>query len=130
MLDRIDLCAETKEVPFQQLQSADRQESSAQIREQVSRARQIQLVRYKGTKIQFNSQLDVEGIKRYCSINKEEQEFMGEVYHRLDLTARSYHRILKVARTIADLEGADKITRAHLSEAVCYRMADKKFWTR
>lgn len=55
---------------------------------------------------------------------------MGEVYHRLDLTARSYHRILKVARTIADLEGMDKITRKHLSEAVCYRMADKKFWTR
>lgn len=130
LLDRIDLCAETKEVPFQKLQSVEKQESSAQIREQVSRARKIQLDRYRNTEIQFNSELSVDGIRKYCPIGREEQEFMGEVYHRLDLTARSYHRILKVARTIADLEGSDIISRAHLSEAVCYRMADKKFWTR
>ena len=131
LLDRIDLCAETKEVPFKELQSnQNSRESSAQIRKQVSLARKRQLERYQGTDIQFNAQLDVEGLRKYCAIRGEEQEFMEQVYHKLELTARSYHRILKVARTIADLEGADTISRKHLSEAVCYRMADKKFWTR
>lgn len=130
LLDRIDLCAEMQEISFGQLSGSKAQESSAQIRQQVTRARGIQLERYRGTPIQFNSQLDIEGIQKFCAIGKEEYAFMEQVYHKLDLTARSYHRILKVARTIADLEGALDITQEHLSEAVCYRMADKKFWTR
>lgn len=130
LLDRIDLCAEMQELSFQQLSSNKEQESSVQVREKVTRARAIQLERYRDMDIQFNSQLNIEGIHRFCVISGAEAEFMEEVYHRLDLTARSYHRILKVARTIADLEGDELISEKHLSEAVCYRLADKKFWTR
>ncbi len=130
LLDRIDLCAEAKEVPFEKLATTVKQESSSQILERVKKARELQLERFKGKEIQFNSQINIEEIQQYCSLKKQEQEFMKQIYHRFDLTARSYHRILKVARTIADLEGEEQISQNHLSEAVCYRMADKKFWTR
>lgn len=130
LLDRIDLCAEAKEIPFDKLNSNIRQESSAQIRVRVRKAREMQLKRFKDKNIQFNSQINIEEIQQYCSLNKENQEFMKQIYHRFDLTARSYHRILKVARTIADLDGEEEIDQSHLSEAVCYRIADKKFWTR
>lgn len=130
LLDRIDLCTEIREVPFAQLCQEKAGESSAQIQEQVKRARKIQLERYKGTGIQFNSQLGTKEMKNFCKIESKEQEFMENIYHKLNLTARSYHRILKIARTIADFEGAEKIRQEHLSEAVCYRVADKKFWTR
>lgn len=130
LLDRIDLCAEAKEVPFEKLNSKQKQESSAEIRDKVTRARKIQLQRFEGKDIQFNSQINIEDIHKYCELNKENQEFMKQIYHRFELTARSYHRVLKVARTIADLDGEERINRSHLSEAICYRMADKKFWTR
>lgn len=90
----------------------------------------MQLKRFQGMDLQFNSQIRSEMIHDFCRIDKKEQEFMEQVYHKLDLTARSYHRILKIARTIADLEGEEEILPKHLSEAVCYRIADKKFWTR
>lgn len=131
LLDRIDLCAETKEIPYKELMgSCEKNETSAEIREAVTKAREIQLERYKKSGICFNSQLDVEGIQKYCAIDSEGQKYLEQIYHKLDLTARSYHRMLKVARTIADLEGAGQIRLEHLSEAACYRMADKKFWTR
>lgn len=131
LLDRIDLCAETKEIPYEQLtMKNDEVETSADIRKEVKKAHTIQLKRYEGTGICFNSQLDIEGIHKFCKIEKKEQEFMEQVYGKLELTARSYHRMLKVARTIADLDGEEHIKQEHLSEAACYRMADKKFWTR
>lgn len=130
LLDRIDLCAEAQAVPFDKLGMACNQETSAQIREKVKKARQIQLTRFEGRDIQFNSQINIEDIHEFCKLNKEEQKFMKQIYKKFDLTARSYHRILKVARTIADLEGSQEIRQEHLGEAVCYRMADKKFWTR
>lgn len=130
LLDRIDLCTEMQEVPFSQLHQEKEGECSAQIRERVKRVRQIQLERYKGMGIQFNSQMGTQEIKKFCEIGIKEQEFMEGIYHRLNLTARSYHRILKIARTIADFEGSREISQKHLSEAVCYRVADKKFWTR
>lgn len=130
LLDRIDISTEVQEVPFKQLNIEEKQETSEQIREKVKSARKIQLERFKGKGIQFNSQLNIEGIQKFCRLDDKEQEFMEKIYHKLDLTARSYHRILKVARTIADLDGAIQIEQRHLSEAVCYRIADKKFWTR
>ncbi len=130
LLDRIDLCTEIKEVPFAQLCQEKAGESSAHIREQVRRVRKIQLERYRGTGIQFNSQLGAKEMKKFCKIGDKEQEFMENIYHKLNLTARSYHRILKIARTIADFEGAEKVGQKHICEAVCYRVADKKFWTR
>lgn len=130
LLDRIDLCTEVREIPFERLHEQEKQETSAQIREKVKRARMMQLKRFQGMDLQFNSQIRSEMIHDFCRIDKKEQEFMEQVYHKLDLTARSYHRILKIARTIADLEGEEEILPKHLSEAVCYRIADKKFWTR
>ena len=130
LLDRIDICAQAKEMPFEDLKAAAPRETSAQLRKRVEKARKRQLKRYQNTSIQFNSQITIEGIQKYCQIGTKEQAFMEQVYHKLDLTARSYHRILKVARTIADLDGEEEIGQKHLSEAVSYRMAEKNFWTR
>lgn len=130
LLDRIDLCTEIKELPFQKLNMKYKQETSAEIQKKVEKARNQQLERFDRTGIRFNSQMSIEEIHKFCEINQEEQSFMEQIYHKLNLTARSYHRILKVARTIADLDGEKQILLRHLSEAVCYRIADKKFWTR
>lgn len=130
LLDRIDLCIEVQQVPFEQLTSAGKQETSAMIQKRVNRAREIQLVRYKNQSIQFNSQLSVEGIKKYCALEYQVKNFLHNVYNHFELTARGYHRILKVSRTIADLEGSEKISREHISEALRYRSADKKLWMR
>lgn len=130
LLDRIDLCAEMKEIAFDELNTQDKKRTSGELQSSVENARKIQLERYRGTAIQFNSQINIEGIGNFCRLGKEEQVFMEQIYHKLELTARSYHRILKVARTIADLEGKENIEQKHLSEAVCYRMAEKKYWTR
>lgn len=130
LLDRIDLCAETQTVPFEQLSSQEKEETSAEIRKKVMKARKIQMERFEQSDIQFNSQINIEEIQQYCSLSDKDQEFMKRIYHKFDLTARSYHRVLKVARTIADLSGEERIRQEHLSEAICYRMADQKFWTR
>ena len=128
LLDRMDLCAEMLQIPFQELTEPRMEEPSGTIRVRVETAHRIQRDRYKGTLYRFNGDLDPAGVERYCSLGTREKEFMEKIYQKLSLTARGYHRILKVARTIADMDRSDKITEKHLAEAVCCRAVDKKYW--
>lgn len=129
-LDRIDLCAEAPRVKYEDLTDAGKTESSAEIRERVCRVRMIQKERYKGTGIAGNAMLDLKGLKRYCGLGAQENRLMERAFAVMDLTARSYHRIIRTARTIADLDGEERIRETHLKEAIGYRMMDERFWRR
>ena len=131
LLDRIDICMEAPKIPCSelQLQAPNRQNgTSAKIRARVERARRIQEERFKGDAIRFNSEITGKKLHRYCRLDQAENALMQKVFETMELSARGYHRILKVARTIADLDGSEKILERHLSEAVCYRSVDQKFW--
>lgn len=128
ILDRIDLCAEATEMTYKDLVKSKKAESSNDIRERVKKARNLQILRYKGENIHYNGELSAKQVEKYCALGEQEQNLMEQVFEKMELSARSYHRILKVARTIADLEGSEDIKSSHLSEAVCYRGMDKKYW--
>ena len=130
LLDRIDLCVDVEKVNYEELQGGQKEESSAVIRERVCRAREIQKKRYQDVGILTNSQLGAKDIERYCHLGVQEETFMGQAFERMNLTARTYYKVLCVARTIADLEGAEEISLVHLREALSYRMLDKKYWGR
>ncbi len=121
ILDRIDLCVELQPVNYASLQTGKKGESSADIRRRVERARQIQNERFAGTDCRFNGDIEAAAIERYCGLGVEEQHCMERLYNSLQLSARAYHRILRVARTIADLEGRERIETGHLMEAAFYR---------
>ena len=97
------------------------EESSEEIRKRVNKAVEIQRKRYENEKIRFNSQLEGENIKKYCKLNKEEQHLMEKIYTTMDLSIRAYDKIIKVARTIADLKQHEKIQQGDIAEAVSYR---------
>lgn len=128
LLDRMDLCVETAMVSYADLKASGKEESSRVIRSRVEAARQIQRERYQGEPFFYNSQIPAGRLEEYCALSYAQEQYMERVYRRLNLTARSYHKILKVARTIADLEGSRQITDGHLNEAVCYRDMDLKYW--
>lgn len=128
LLDRFDICIEAIQMNYKDLQLQQKQESSGEIRNRVSIARQIQLERYQGQNIYFNSQLTPRTIKKYCRLDAAEQALLEEAFIKMNLSARAYHRILKVGRTIADLDQSEKITTRHISEAICYRNMDQKYW--
>ena len=128
LLDRIDICAETPRIEYRELTGKGNNESSAAIRSRVEAARKIQEKRYRGLKWSFNSELHTAAIRQFCPLGSQEKKVMEYAFERLNLSARAYHRIIKVARTIADLEGASHIREPHLLEAVGYRSVDRKFW--
>lgn len=121
ILDRIDLCVELQPVDYQSLKSSHQAEDSASIRQRVEKAREWQRIRFEGTRYRFNGDIEASAIERYCGLGTEEQKCMEQLYQTLQLSARAYHRILKVARTIADLDGAERIQTEHLMEASFYR---------
>ena len=121
ILDRIDLCVELQPVELPKLQSKNKGERSADIRKRVESARQLQKERFKNTGYRFNGEMDSSDTEKYCRLGPEEEAYMEHIYHSLQLSARAYHRVLKVARTIADLDGKEEISKEHLLEAVCYR---------
>lgn len=123
LLDRIDIYTEATEIPYDKLEMNAR-ESSKDVRERVEKARIMQQRRYQGLDIQFNSELTPVLIKELLELGKVETEFLQVIYDKMNLTARSYHRLLKVARTIADLEGKERVELYHLKEAVFYRGID------
>lgn len=129
-LDRIDICVEAPRISYETLNAGERQESSVIIRRRVEQARAIQNLRYKGTGILTNSMLGVKELKEYCYLGRREEILMRQAFVTLGFTARTYHKILKVARTIADLEQSEKIRERHLKEAIGYRTLDKKYWGR
>ena len=121
LLDRIDIHISAEPIRYEELTDLEPGESSKSIRERVERVRKIQEERYRGTSIRFNGELTADQINRYCPLDEEEKMFMQRVYEQKELTARTYHKLLKVARTIADLEGEERIGMPHLAEAVSYR---------
>lgn len=121
LIDRIDIIVETSAVDYSDLISDKDVESSENIRLRVEKAREIQLERYKKTKYLFNSQLNGSSIKKYCSLTPSSKQLMNLAFDRMKLSARGYSRILKVARTIADLDDSDVICENHLAEALQYR---------
>ncbi len=128
ILDRIDICTEAAPVEFGDLRGEKKEESSGQIRRRVERVRGIQKERFAGRRIRFNSQMNGEDIRRFCGLSKEEEDFFRDVYQKKGMSARAYSKILKVARTIADLDGAEQIGHAHLCEAIGYRSLEEKYW--
>lgn len=127
ILDRIDLCVELQGVDITKLHTAKKAESSEQIRSRVMKARRMQQERFHGSPKQFNGDMDAEDIKKYCVLGESEKKYMEQIYTSLKLSARAYHRILKVARTIADLAEEERISTEHLLEAACYRPASE-YW--
>ena len=128
LLDRIDMCVEAYRVQYEELTSASGGECSAQIRERVTAAHLAQKSRYRGTPFRFNADLDPDAVRKYCPLDPEGEKLMHQAYEKLHLTARSYNRILKTARTIADLDAASSIGIRHLTEALSYRAVDRRYW--
>ena len=129
-LSRMDICMEVPGLKYEELQRKPQGESSADIRKRIMQARKIQRKRFAGAKFAFNAGITAAEIEEYCELDSEGKRMMSQVFDRMELTARTYHKILKVARTIADLAGEDRIRTEHLTEAVGYRMMDKKYWGR
>ena len=128
ILDRIDICAESSPVTYEDLQKKEKGESSASIRQRVEQARLIQRDRFQGTKIRFNSAMKKSDLERFCGLEKREASFLKKIYESLGLSVRGYEKILKIARTIADLDCSEKITKEHLAEAAGLRNREGKFW--
>lgn len=129
LLDRIDIHIEVNPVPFDKLSEETQEESSKAIRKRVIKARYMQSERFeKLVNIHSNSQMNVRQIKKYCMMNEESKQLLKDAMNRLNLSARAYDRILKVSRTIADLEGAEKILSHHIAEAIQYRSLDREGW--
>lgn len=128
LLDRFDLHVEVPPVGYTDLNAKEPAENSASIRERVNAVRRLQLARYAGTRIRTNSQLTPSLLRRHCALSEDAKALMESAFERLGLSARAYDRLLKVARTIADLDGSEKLRIEHLSEAIQYRSLDRKYW--
>ena len=129
LLDRIDIHIEVTPVPFEKLSDQSKAESSVEIRKRVTAARQIQTKRFAEiSHIHYNAQMGVKQIKSFCKLDEASKDLLKTAMERLNLSARAYDRILKVARTIADLERCDSITGTHISEAIQYRSLDRDGW--
>ena len=129
LLDRIDLQVEVAAVEYDKLSNTTRGETSDEIKKRVNAARQIQRERYKDYNIMSNSQLRAGLIDKFCRLGANENMLLRNAFEKLGFSARAHSRILKVARTIADLEGSEEINTTHLAEAIQYRSLDKKFWS-
>ncbi len=125
LLDRIDLHIEAPALTITELRSDRAGESSHTMRERVEEARQIQLARFRGTKLTANARMPASQLKKYCALDSTLGDLLQQAMEQLSLSARAYDRILKVARTIADLAGAERIGQPHLLEAIQYRSLDR-----
>ena len=128
LLDRIDIQVEVSPVKYGKLESDNKEECSEQIRKRVNAARKVQLERYKADGIYSNSQLTPKLINKYCKLDNPSKKLLQKAFENLGLSARAHGRILKVARTIADLDKKENIEVTHIAEAIQYRSLDKKYW--
>lgn len=123
VLDRIDLCCEMSRIHIEELQAKEMGESSVAIRERVLEAMKIQEKRFFGTPYRFNADIPSEAVGTYCQMDSKAENILQILYNKLHLTARSYYKLLKVSRTIADLDHSDYIQEKHLKEAGCFRLS-------
>lgn len=120
-LDRMDIVVRASQVKYEQLDEKERNEDSASIRRRVELAQKLQKERYQAEGISYNSQLSAGQIKKFCIPDRGGKKLLEEAYTGMKLTGRGYYRILKTARTIADLDGSGQIKKKHISEAICLR---------
>ena len=128
LLDRIDIQIEVTPVKYQKLENEGETEKSETIKERVDKARKIQVERYKKYGIYSNAELTPKLTQIHCKLNEKSKKILQNAFERLGLSARAYERILKVARTIADLDGKEDIEAEHIAEAIQYRSLDRKYW--
>lgn len=127
LMDRIDLHVEVDSISFDELNAKQEEECSAEIKARVNKARKVQLERFKNSKNFCNSKMSVASCKKHCKLDEECNELMRMAFENLHLSARAHDKILKVARTIADLDGCDNIEPQHIAEAIQYRSLDDKY---
>ena len=130
LLDRLDLHIEVAPVEYEHLVSTQKEESSSSIRQRVNAARHLQQQRYQGLGFSCNANLPAPAVNRFCPMDDGATALLSRAFDTMGLSARAYDRILKVSRTIADLDGAEVISRRHIAEAVQYRSLDRKYWNR
>ncbi len=128
LLDRMDLHVEVPRVQYEQLKAPSKVETSENIRARVKQAREIQSRRFADTSFTLNSQMTPAAVKANCRLDVESEQMLKHAFNKFNMSARAYDRILKVARTIADLEASDKICVQHVAEAIQYRSLDRKYW--
>jgi magnesium chelatase family protein len=126
LLDRIDIQVEVPTLRYQELASKDAGEPSVQIRQRVNAARAIQLKRFDKRPIHANAQMGARDLKRHCAVNEDAEKLLEHAINKLGLSARAYSRVLKVSRTIADLEASEEIQSSHIAEAIQYRSLDRR----
>ena len=128
LLDRIDIHISIEPVKFDEINDNTSEESSKDIRKRVECARAIQMERFKNENILYNSQMKGRQIKKYCKVEKDGLKLLENAYRNLALSTRAYNKILKISRTIADMEGTENISEKHIAEAIQYRVLDRKYW--
>lgn len=129
LLERIDICTEVPAMSFSKMKKKIAGESSAQIRKRVEAVQEIQRERYKKEKFCFNGELDGRKLEKYCVMTGGADKLLEQAYEQFQFSTRAYHKILKTARTIADMESSEKIKEEHICEALTYRAYDKKYWS-
>lgn len=130
LIDRFDIHIEVPPVNYDELSDKTREESSENIKKRVNKAREIQNERYKNSKTTCNARISDAEFQNYCAISDEASRLLKSAFETMGLSARAYNRILKVARTIADLAGSETIESVHIAEAVQYRSLDRKYWNK
>ena len=127
LLDRIDLHIEVKRPKYEKISSKIKSETSEEIRKRVCMAREIQRKRYEFEKIKLNAELNGNLISKYCKLDEKGEEILEKAFKNLKLSVRAYEKILKIARTIADLEQKTDIEYKHIAEAIQYRSLDRRY---
>lgn len=128
LLDRIDLHMEVSEVDYKEISTEKIPLSSEQMRNQVQKARDIQKERFKDKAYSFNSQIPDKDLKKYCKLDEQSKKLMEIAFNKYNMSARTYNKILKISRTIADMDNSAQIKEDHLLESIQYRSIDSKFW--
>ena len=128
IMDRIDIHIEVDNVTYDQLKSQTEEERSIEIKKRVDKAREIQLERFKNDKNFSNAKMSVAQTKKYCQLDDVGEQLLKSAFERLKLSARAHDRLLRVARTIADLDGKERIEAKHIAEAISYRSLDRKYF--
>ena len=128
LMDRIDIHIEVDNVTYDDLRRETIEEPSSEVKKRVDKAREVQLNRFKNSSIYNNAKMSDQHLQEYCQVDNESDAILRSAFDKLKLSARAYNRILKVARTIADLEGSENIETDHIIEAISYRSMDKKYW--